>query len=220
MRTSTSARALAVIVCAVGLGACRPKIKAETVGKDIPPPSGDTTFTPPEIRRPAPNPSDSAAALVVPATDSHPRPKTVPNSAPPPQIPAVSAKPAPAVPTPAASKVAPAVEPTPAAVVSHSPSGGAEPGQEGDWVLQVNIHKTEASARAQVDKLASEGIPAYALPVSTEGAGLAGQYWRVRVGRFTTRAAAQAYGQEKIVPRGLKFWVDRKSNERRAEGTP
>ena len=93
-----------------------------------------------------------------------------------------------------------------------------EPGAEGDWVLQVNVHKSEAEADAQVAKLGSQGIPAYSVAVPSEGAGLAGRYWRVRVGRFRSRADAQAYGQRRIASKGLKFWIDRKSNETRAVG--
>ena len=51
-----------------------------------------------------------------------------------------------------------------------------------------------------------------------EGNGLAGRYWRVRVGRFRSRAEAQSYGEAKVNPKGLKFWIDRKSNETRAVG--
>jgi hypothetical protein len=84
----------------------------------------------------------------------------------------------------------------------------------------VNVYKSEAEAKGQIARFAAQGIPAYSIAVPTEGAGLAGQYWRVRVGRFTSRAEAQAYGDRKIVPGGLKFWIDRKSNETRSGGTP
>jgi cell division septation protein DedD len=83
----------------------------------------------------------------------------------------------------------------------------------------VGIRK-KADADAQIAKFAAEGIPAYAIPVPTDGAGLAGEYWRVRVGRFTSRAAAQAFSDKRLVPEGMKPWIDRKSNEARADGTP
>jgi len=84
----------------------------------------------------------------------------------------------------------------------------------------VNIHKSEADAKAQIANLATQGIPAYAIPVPTEGAGLAGQYWRVRVGRFKSRADAQGYGEKRIATFAPNFWIDRKSNETRSGGTP
>jgi len=213
MKTSTSTRTSVAIVCAVCLGACKPRTEPAAALKEIPPPSGDTSFTPPEIRRSAPSESASTA-LAKPSADSGSRVRAA--SAEPSLAPApVPAQPTPARKPTAVSETAPVAEASPPPVAV-----SAEPGPDGDWVLQVNIHKTEADARAQVAKLAAAGIPAYALPVPTDGAGLAGQYWRVRVGRFASRAAAQAYGQSRIVPRGLKFWIDRKSNESRPGGAP
>ncbi len=117
---------------------------------------------------------------------------------------------APAKPIPA-PKAEPVAAPAPATPVA----GSVVPNETGEWVLQVNVHKSEAEAKAQIAKLGQVGIPAYAVPVPTGDANLSGNYWRVRVGRFTTRADAQNYGKSVLEPKGLKFWVDRKSNESR-----
>lgn len=129
---------------------------------------------------------------------------------------------APAKPVAAPKAEPPAVAalPTPAAKVDVAPASGSSvvPNETGEWVLQVNVHKSEAEAKAQIAKLGQVGIPGYAVPVPTGDANLSGNYWRVRVGRFTTRADAQTYGKSVLEPKGLKFWVDRKSNESR-QGT-
>jgi cell division septation protein DedD len=208
-------RLLAVwfVAFAVALGAtgCKRDARPMEVAKEIPPASGDTNFTPPEIRRSAPS-SDSVVTKTVNDTVAR-----LPAPAPAPKPVPVAAAPAP---TPAKAEPAkPAKPSTPApTVVPSAPVADGDPGPEGDWVLQVNIHKSEADAKAQIAKLAAQGIPAYAIPVPTEGAKLAGQYWRVRVGRFKSRAQAQAYGDRKVVPAGLKFWIDKKSNELHSAG--
>ncbi len=123
-----------------------------------------------------------------------------------PPRPAPIAKPMPSPPTP--SKLAESTK---------SPDS-IQPGESGDWVLQVNVHRSQADAMAQVAVLAQWKIVAYAIPVPTGDAKLSGNYWRVRVGKFLSRDAAQAYGKSVLERHGLKFWIDRKSNEIR-QGT-
>lgn len=202
---------LAALAIALGVSSCRKDGAPQEVAKEASLPSDDTNFTPPEIRRPAPSadtPPESERHVAEPSPDSVSRVS----------VPAPSAT-ARAVSAPARPPKAEPSNPSSPAPSPASADPGA-PGQEGDWVLQVNIHKSEADARAQIAKLAAKGIPAYAVPVSTEGAKLAGQYWRVRVGRFLSRADAQAYGDRMVVPAGLKFWIDRKSNEHGSSETP
>jgi len=199
---------------ALALWGCKKEVKPFEPVAVIPAPTGDTNFTPPEIRRSAPSQDTAKAEPGQGVASAAPTPKK-PDSTPAVHAtptPAKVQKPAPAPPVAATNKVSPSV---PAAT-----AGPGEPGPVGDWVLQVSIHKTKADADAHIAKFAAEGIPAYAIPVPTDGAALAGQYWRVRVGRFTSRAAAQAFADKRLVPEGLKPWIDRKSNEARADGTP
>ena len=130
-------------------------------------------------------------------------------------VPVAKAQPAPAQVPPQSAKVEPVSVASPVAEAS---SGAPVPNETGEWVLQVNVHKSEAEAKAQISKLGKAGIPAYSVPVPTGDANLSGNYWRVRVGRFDSRAAAQTYGKSILEPKGLKFWIDRKSNESR-QGT-
>ncbi|HXP89707.1 MAG TPA: SPOR domain-containing protein [Fibrobacteria bacterium] len=223
MRTRMSAGLAAISAGALVLCGCKKEVKPSGPVAQIPAPTGDTNFTPPEILRSAPSgdtakadsvPSAAAAAPAMP----HPKPDSTPVAHP--AAPAVAPKPAPTAPTPATTPAKPPKAPAPVPKVPVADQTQGNPGAEGDWVLQVSIHKTKADADAHIAKFAAEGIPAYAIPVPTDGAGLAGQYWRVRVGRFTSRAAAQAFADKRLAPEGLKPWIDRKSNESRSDGTP
>lgn len=182
--------------------------------------SADTSFSPAEIRRAGPRTADTVKQDTarskdsVLATAAAEKPTASEAKAPLPAKPVPEPKPV------LERKVPLAVEKIPVAAKPKTVPVSEAPGPEGDWVLQINIHKSEAEARAQVQKLASQGITAYAIPVPTGETGLSGDYWRVRVGRFKDRSQAQAWGEANIVSRGLKFWVDKKSNENRSAGTP
>lgn len=182
--------------------------------------STDTSFSPAEIRRAGPKQIDTARPDSAKTVDTLAAKPVAEKPVPPEPKPVEPAKPVPQ-PKPVPEPKAPvALEKPPAAPKQKTVPVTEAPGAEGDWVLQINIHKSEAEARAQVQKLASQGIPAYAIPVPTGETGLSGDYWRVRVGRFKDRSQAQAWGEANIVSRGLKFWVDKKSNENRSAGTP
>ncbi len=163
-------------------------------------------FTRAEIRRETPLQIDTTGL-------AKPAPKAAEPAA------AAASAPAKPVDPPKPEPVAPVAAPSPAAPVAKpeppSASGAVVPNETGEWVLQVNVHKSEPEAKAQIAKLGQMGIPAYAVPVPTGDANLSGNYWRVRVGRFTTRTDAQTYGKSILEPKGLKFWIDRKSNESR-----
>lgn len=168
-------------------------------------------FTSAEIRRDKPVEIDTAGLVPAATTLAVSAPKNGPTPIVKPQstaaAPPVSVQAAKPVPAPAASVPAPAIE-------SAVPAAGAPaPGESGDWVLQVNVHRSEDDAKAQIAKLGQQGIPAYAIPVPTGDATLSGNYWRVRVGRFQSRAEAQGFGKSVLEPKGLKFWVDKKTNE-------
>lgn len=218
-RTSLGVAA-ALPLCLVGCKKKDPVAPAAPATKPAEVARQDTAFSPPEIRRD--RTAADTAPLVAPLDTTKPAPAPVAEK--------TTTPPPPPPPPPTPQKPAPvATPPKPEPVVAKAPKAAEEPkkaktgnatppGSEGEWVLQINIYKSEAEAKSHVAKLAAEGIPAYALPVPTGGTGLSGNYWRVRVGRFTTRAQAQAWGDAEIAPRGMKFWVDKKSNENK--GTP
>ena len=63
-------------------------------------------------------------------------------------------------------------------------------GAEGDYSLQVVSFETPAAAEGFASQLREHGHAAYVMPAHVDGRG---RYWRVRVGPFKTRAAAEAY---------------------------
>jgi cell division protein FtsN len=191
-------------------------------------PQGDSSFTPAEIHRDQPIGLDTAGLSAKPAPPATVASKPTAPESKPVAAPAVVAPPA-AKPAAAPAKVVPPTAATPAAkapVVEKAPkpaepviakpvagAGEVVPSATGDWVIQVNVHRSQAEAEAQVAKLAKDGIPAYTVAFQAGEEHLSGSYWRVRVGRFASRAEAQKYGSSVLEPKGLKFWIDRKSNE-------
>lgn len=200
---------MAVLAGLFGCQTKTPELPAQTAsGENGLPRTGGSEhgFTPAEIRRDLPVGLDTANLARKPAETTIVATRPVPDSKP-----ALVSKPGIPAPLPTPAKT-PAIVAVPASkpVVGE---GGGVPGETGDWVLQVNVHRSEAEAQGQVGKLGQQGIPAYAVPIRTGDANLSGNYWRVRVGRFVSRADAQAYGTSILEPKGLKFWIDRKSNE-------
>jgi len=200
-----------LLVCAVLTMACREEKKAEPTDEpagSVALDTADVPFTAPEVRRtrsdsdvPEPALPDTARQAAAGASSNSPSSPEAQAPRPAPAAPAV-APPAPSAPPPAVT--------APAAPVSVS--GSPLPGPTGDYVVQIDIHKSESDALKAVQKLATRGIPAYIVPAAAD-AGLSGSYWRVRVGRFASRADAQSYGENVLKPAGLKFWIDRKANE-------
>lgn len=191
---------LSLLVCVIAMMACREEPSKASEGDSAAVAVADTAsipFSAPEVRRIR---SDSTLDSTPVDQASEPtKPAAVGGEAV--SSAATEATPEPAVVTAVSAPTAPV-----AAVGVHMP------GPSGDYVVQIDIHKSESEALKAVQKLAARGIPAYIVPAAPD-AGLSGSYWRVRVGRFPSRAGAQAYGETVLKPAGLKFWIDRKANE-------
>lgn len=166
--------------------------------------AGLPEFSPPEVRldrkgdtiRPERGDSDTSARAVA-------KPAPVP---PPPPAPAPQSEKAPAPQSP--PRPAPSAQPAPAASVP--------PGETGEWVLQVGLHKTRESAERQVAQLRRKGIATYVVEMQAQQTDLSGTYFRVRIGRFASRAQALEYGKSVLDPLKLSFWADLKKNEAQA----
>ncbi len=210
-RTSNSfVGAVSLFLVVAGFAGCRKEpaeLPPEAAFDEHGQPTGDPPFTSAEIHRERSQETDTSA-VPPPTVPAKPTPALATPAPPPLPPPAPVAKPLPAPAVPAR----PAAETKPAPSVATA-AGDVAPNQTGDWVLQVNVHRSQPEAQAQVDKLGRDGIPAYAAAVQTGDEHLSGNYWRVRVGRFSSRADAQKYGTSVLEPKGMKFWVDRKSNE-------
>jgi DedD protein len=88
------------------------------------------------------------------------------------------------------------------AQINSAPEASAPAGSEGGWQLQVSSFKSEAEATQFADQLRARGHKAYTVEARVTGRGT---WWRVRVGPFSSRHAAQAYraqfeAKEHVVP--------------------
>jgi hypothetical protein len=86
--------------------------------------------------------------------------------------------------------------------------------KDGKYVVQVKVFQARSQAKALEAKLISSGFPAYVAEVESPTADLSGTYYRVRIGGFATRAAANDFGQNSLKPQGFDYWVDAKSNDK------
>ncbi|MEN9354878.1 MAG: hypothetical protein RL318_2203 [Fibrobacterota bacterium] len=176
----------------------------------------EAAIPPPAQAKPS-QPAAKAASEPPPFTqaDSTPRAKVEEETAAAPKF--TPPSPAPAASVPKETLPATVAKPPQKPTVSTPPNSAVVPTTQGEWVLQVGIHKTEDAAMAMANKLKAKGFPAYVLNVATGGTGLSGSYYRVRIGAFATRDDALRYGENVLKPSGLKdFWADKKSNEARA----
>jgi len=128
-------------------------------------------------------------------------------------------KPEPAKPEPAKPVTVPVVhaaaksEPPPVARQVISAPGNAEQLSSGRYTIQVAVLPSEKSAKAIVNRLASNGIKAYTVKVNNP-AKLMGSYHRVRVGYFNEKTAAENFAKSSISSLGYDWWVDRSANDR------
>jgi DedD protein len=131
-----------------------------------------------------------AAAL---AKDSPPKPAAAPPEAPKPAEPALAAAPSAATappaasPPPAAAAAAPAATSAPPAKAA-DPVQGAEPAKAGTYSVQLAAFIDDKGANALAGKLKKSGYPSYVEPYTTSR----GTLWRVRVGPYPSRDAAEA----------------------------
>lgn len=172
-----------------------------------------------EDTAPVPAPATKPAEKAVPKANEPP-PFTAPDSSPQAEVEegtASAPKFTPPTAEPAKPEKKPAAKAAPEAPVSTPSTSTVQLTPQGEWVLQVGIHRTEDGARAMATKLKAKGFPAYVLNVATGATGLSGSYYRVRIGAFATREDALRYGENVLMPAGLKdFWADKKSNEAKA----
>lgn len=89
------------------------------------------------------------------------------------------------------------------------PDRGPEepPGAGGAFVVQAMATRDEAAARRLRDRLAAHGLPA----VLVEGRAGGGAIYRVRVGRYRERRAAEAVARRIHEEHGLVTWVLREA---------
>jgi cell division protein FtsN len=73
----------------------------------------------------------------------------------------------------------------------------------GTFTIQVSAFKTAPEAQSYVKLLSAKGFTAHIKPASVEGKGT---WYRVRVGSFTSSAAAETY-KDKLARENLPAWI-------------
>lgn len=130
--------------------------------------------------------TDAAASTTVAESSTQ---SVVPEPAP--QTPATPAPPKPASPAPAPANASPRTDDGSVALAlleGRSPASVAPP-ERGNFILQIAAYTTEGDARSRRDKLVASGVTnAYVEQASVDGKAT----YRLRVGPFPTRDAAQA----------------------------
>jgi hypothetical protein len=95
-----------------------------------------------------------------------------------------------------------------------APATGYQPAfvTQGRYVVQVATMASKMLADELSLELKEKGYPSYVVEAYNPGA-LSGTFYRVRIGAFSTRADATAFGENILKPAGFDYWVDRKSGE-------
>jgi len=112
-------------------------------------------------------------------------------------------------------KAAPAKEAAVKTTVYFAHDGDVEQSSTGRYIIQVAISPVEASAKKIIKKLAENGIKAYSAKVLNPAPekGMIGTYYRVRIGFFDAKTAAEAFAKARLEPIGYKWWVDKSRND-------
>lgn len=92
-----------------------------------------------------------------------------------------------------------------------APKSKANP--DGRYVLQVSCVASSELAEKIAKKLEKTGYPVYIAEVQNPTPQLIGNYFRIRIGGFSDRNSAKAFGDSQLTPNGFSFWVDTRSND-------
>jgi len=90
---------------------------------------------------------------------------------------------------------------------------GATFSENGRYVVQVSTIRSRSLAERNKGKLEDAGYPAYIAEVQNPTPDLSGTYYRLRIGGFSTIAAARDFAENSLTPSGYDYWIDNKSND-------
>ncbi|MCU0609939.1 MAG: SPOR domain-containing protein [Chitinispirillaceae bacterium] len=85
--------------------------------------------------------------------------------------------------------------------------------KNGAFTVQVASVRGRGYAGRMARRFTEQGFPAYVIEVQDPTPAMPGIFYRVRIGRFATRAAATAFCENVLRPAGIEYWVDRTANE-------
>ena len=91
--------------------------------------------------------------------------------------------------------------------------------ENGRYVVQVAVSRSEHFANKIAQKLKDEGYPSYTVSVDDPTPDLAGTYQRVRIGNFKGKSVAENFARTVLEPMGYEWWVDNKSNDNSGGGS-
>ncbi len=92
-------------------------------------------------------------------------------------------------------------------------ASGAGFSVNGRYVVQVSTIKSPSLAQRNKNILEEAGYPAYIAEVQNPTPDLNGTYYRLRIGGFSTVAAAREFAENNLKPSGYDYWIDNKSND-------
>jgi cell division septation protein DedD len=158
--------------------------------------------------RSAPPPARANATTPAPQPQQQPQP---PNAAPPQQVSTAAAQPqtASAAPAAAASQPTPAAatpqatSPARTATASAPPAATPDTPVRSGFSVQVAAVRTREEGDRMVTRFVTQGYPAYLV----RGEGAAASYFRVRIGGFPDRKAAEAVAKQLEGTEGIKGWI-------------
>ena len=93
------------------------------------------------------------------------------------------------------------------------PVRASSPADRGDYVVQVASAKSSEEADSIAAVFRKKRCSVYIMAVHNPGSTLGGTFYRVRVGGFTSRSEAEAFGQKVVRAEKRDYWIDLKSNE-------
>jgi cell division septation protein DedD len=92
-------------------------------------------------------------------------------------------------------------------------ASGSSFSANGRYVVQVSTIRSKSLAERNLSKLEEAGYPAYIAEVQNPTPDLSGTYYRLRIGGFSTIAAAREFSESSLKPSGYDYWIDNKSND-------
>ncbi|MGE4370626.1 MAG: SPOR domain-containing protein [Burkholderiaceae bacterium] len=185
--TAQESRPVPVVVPAInGPEPSSGELALATAGQPQAPAAGITEGAAPGVTAESSPATDAPASTTAAESSTH---SAAPEPAP--QTPATPVPPKPASPAPAPSNTSPRTDDGSVALAlleGRSPASVAPP-ERGNFILQIAAYTTEGDARSRRDKLVASGVTnAYVEQASVDGKAT----YRLRVGPFPTRDAAQA----------------------------
>jgi DNA-binding Lrp family transcriptional regulator len=84
--------------------------------------------------------------------------------------------------------------------------------KSGRYTIQIAVSTSQSAAKSLVKKMAANGIKAYYVEVNNPDK-LYGLFYRVRIGFFNGKFAAENFAKNRLEPLGHVWWIDLSKND-------